>query len=121
MEKGNRPLAFIAYLLPVIGPAIVLIAARKDHFALFHACHSLALTLGLALTPVVWGAVSWLALWIPLAGGLIAASLFALVIAAVLAVALSWLMGLLHALRGAWHGVWLFGGWGDSLYQRLAG
>jgi uncharacterized membrane protein len=63
VEKPNRILAFLSYLLVLIGPLIVLLFRRKDRFSLYHACQSLAL-LGVAIVvPVGWLVIGWLFTW----------------------------------------------------------
>ena len=121
MQKPNRPLAFLAYLLPLIGPLLVWLLARKNTFALYHACQSLALTLIAIIVPLGWALIAWAMTWVPLAGPMMAAALFALVIAAYLALVVAWGMGLANALRALHSAVPMYGGWGERLYGRLNG
>ena len=115
MQKSNRTLAFLAYLLPVIGPLLVLLADRKNTFALYHAFQSLGLTLIAIVAPIVWAVCAWLLMWIPLAGGLLAAALFALVVAAYITLFIAWLAGMSNALRNELAPAPVFGGWGERL------
>ncbi len=115
MQKSNRTLAFLAYLLPVLGPLLVLLADRKNTFALYHACQSLGLTLIAVVAPVVWVVFAWLLMWIPLAGALLAAALFALVVAAYITLLIAWVAGMSNALRNQLAPAPVFGGWGERL------
>ena len=121
MEKPNRSLAFFAYLVPLLGPVMVLLAARKNLFVLYHACQALALVLLAVLTPAAWAVAGWLVLWIPLAGGLLMGGLFALVIAAYLAILTAWVAGMINGLRGQLQPIPFFGSWGDRLFTWLGG
>jgi len=115
VQKPNRTLAFLAYLLPVIGPLLVLLADRKNTFALYHACQSLGLTLIAIAVPIAWAVCAWLLMWIPLAGALLAAALFALVVAAYITLLIAWLVGMSNALRDQLAPAPVFGGWGERL------
>jgi uncharacterized membrane protein len=119
VEKPNRPLAVIAYLLPLVGPLIVLAIGRKNLFATFHACQALVLAIIALLAPVGWAVAGLLVGWIPLAGPVIGASAFALVIAAYLSIAVAWVAGLINSARERFQPVPIFGGWGLRLFQRL--
>jgi len=119
VQKQNRTLAFLAYLIPVIGPLFVLRFNRKNGFALYHACQALALTIAAVLIPIVWVVLGWMMIWVPLAGAVFAVSLFALVIAAYLTIAISLLLGLVNSLRGRTSSALIFGGWGESLFLRI--
>jgi uncharacterized membrane protein len=121
VEKPNRPLAFFAYLVPLLGPIVVLLVARKNLFALYHAYQALALLLIAALAPVAWAVAAWLVLWIPLAGGLLMGGLFALVVAAYLAILAAWIAGLINSLRGQLLPLPFFGSWGDRLFAWFGG
>ncbi len=120
MQKPNRTLAFIAYLLPVVGPLLVLLFNRRNLFSLYHACQSLAITLGLVVMPVGWIVLGWLLTWVPLVGPLLAAALFTLVIAAYLALIIGWVLGLINSLRAKQTATPVFGGWGERLFMRMA-
>ena len=90
--------ALLAYLIPVLGPAYILVLRKEDAFSRFHALQSLSIVLALILAPVVWFVFSWLVVLLPF-GGVIAAYVFALVIAVYLAVAIAWVAGIVNALR----------------------
>ncbi|MCX6050549.1 MAG: hypothetical protein NT075_36110 [Chloroflexi bacterium] len=120
MQKQNRTLAFLAYLIPVIGPLLVLLFNRKNGFALYHACQALALTIAAVIVPIAWVICGWIIIWVPLAGAVLAVSLFALVMAAYLTIVISLVLGLINSLRGRTSSVLVFGGWGESLFLRMA-
>ncbi len=119
MQKPNRLLAFLAYLLPVVGPLLVLLFNRRNSFALYHACQSLALTLAAVIVPIIWAVVGWIMIWVPLAGAVLAVAMFALVIAAYIAIVIGLVFGLINSLRGQTSSAVVFGGWGESLFLRM--
>jgi len=119
VAQPNRPLAFVAYLVPVVGPVLVLLLSRRNQFALYHASQSLALTASIVLAPLLWLVVGWLVVWLPLAGA-VAAALFALVVAVYLAGVIAWLYGLMHSLRAEVIPLPVFGDWGERIYSWLA-
>lgn len=59
MQRSNRFLAVLSYLLVLIGPLIFILFRRKDTFTLYHACQSLALVAGLVVVPLLWLALGW--------------------------------------------------------------
>jgi uncharacterized membrane protein len=59
MQKPNRFLALLSYLLIVIGPLIFILFRRKDTFTLYHACQSLALAGAAIAVPVLWLVIGW--------------------------------------------------------------
>ncbi len=100
MREPHRYAAFVAYLLPVVGWLIVYIFFRDDEFAVFHTKQAIALTIMLVAAPLIWLVASWIMLWIPMAGPLIAASSFTLVMLVLIAVIVLWVIGLVYALQG---------------------
>jgi uncharacterized membrane protein len=59
MQKPNRFLAILSYLLVLIGPLFFILFRRKDKFTLYHACQSLALVAGAVVVPLLWLAIGW--------------------------------------------------------------
>lgn len=119
MAKPNRLLALLAYLLPLIGPLLAIGAQRRVSFTLYHACQALALLLGAVVVPMLWGAVGWLAAWVPLVGPIFAIASFSLVVVALIMAVVAWLLGIVNVLRGRMNPLPLFGGWGERLFNRL--
>ena len=117
MEKPNRLLALLMYLLPVIGPVAVIVWWRKDPLVLYHAYQSLALAAGAVAAPLAWAIGAWVVGWIPWAGSLLAAIAFSLVIAAYIGIIVGWIAGMLLALRGELRPVPMFGAWGERFLQ----
>lgn len=111
VSTNSRILAFLSYLLPVVGPIFVLLARRQDEFAAFHARQSLALVAGALLAPLLWVVVAWLVMWIPRAGGPLGMALFSGVLAAYLVVIFGWLRGLADSLTAQQRAAPFFGGW----------
>ncbi len=119
MAKPNRPLALLAYIVPLLGPLFIIGVQRRAAFALYHACQSLALLLGIVVVPALWAVVGWLVAWIPLLGPVLSASSFALVVAAYIMAVIAWLMGVANAARGRMDPVLMFGSWGERIFARL--
>jgi uncharacterized membrane protein len=119
VEKSPRTLAFIAYLLPLIGPFFILFYSRKNLFAVYHACQSLAIAAGTIMLPLLWLVVSWTISWIPLIGAVLVVSLFAVVMATWLAALITWIMGMVNALQGNYRRVPIFGQWGERAFLRF--
>ncbi len=113
MNKPNRLLALLTYLIPVVVPLYVLFGRRRDPFALYHASRSLALVAGAIITPLVWAVIAWLLTWIPLVGVLLAAASFALVLAAYIAIIYGWISGIIAASQARLQPVPVFGNWGE--------
>ncbi|RLT45614.1 MAG: hypothetical protein DWI57_00090 [Chloroflexi bacterium] len=111
IENKSRILAFLSYLLLVVGAVYVLLFHRKDEFAAFHARQSLVLVAAAILAPAVWYAIAWLVMWIPGVGGPLGLGLFSGVLAAYLAVIFGWLRGLVDSLAAQQRAVPFFGGW----------
>ena len=59
LEKPNRMLSLLAYLLVLIGPLLILIFRRKDKFSLYHACQALGLILVAVVVPLGWLVLGW--------------------------------------------------------------
>lgn len=59
MQKPNRFLAILSYLLVLIGPLLFILFRRKDKFTLYHACQSLALVAGAIVVPLLWLVIGW--------------------------------------------------------------
>lgn len=120
LQKPNRVLAFLSYLLPFVGSIVAIVADRKNAFALYHACQALAMFLAAVLLPIAWLVVAWLAAWVPLAGATFSAASFALVMVGYVAVALLWVSGLVNALRSEQlRQLFIVGKWGEKLFARL--
>ena len=98
MNTPNRGLAFIAYLLSIVGWLIVLVVGRRDRFAAFHARQSLALLLFLVLVTAGWYVIFWLTSFVPYLA-IIGLSLFSLVIAAFVFALYAWIRGMSNALN----------------------
>lgn len=93
-------LALVCYLIPVLGPAYLLLRKRDSRLAQVHARQMLALAAALVALFAGWLIAAWVFTWIPTIGPLVAALLFALVVAGLIAGAVLWLIGLIQALQG---------------------
>ncbi len=115
MSKSSRYLAFLAYLLSVVGALYVLLTQRRDAFAVYHARQSLALALAALAAPLAWMVCAWALLWVPLAGPVAAVALFALLIGIYVGLAIAWVAGMLYALQGRVKAIPFFGRWAGRL------
>jgi uncharacterized membrane protein len=119
VETAPRLLAFVAYLLPIIGPLFILLFSRRNLFALYHAYQSLAIVAGAIVVPLLWLIVSWAISWVPLAGAVVGVALFALVISTWVMVVITWIMGMINALQGNYRRLPVFGQWGEKAFLHL--
>lgn len=115
MSEQKRTLAFVAYLLSILGWLYVLLFRRKDRLAVYHAKQSLGLTLVALAAPAAWALGAWLLSWIPLAGPLIAAIAFSLVILTYLFLGAAWVTGMVNALQGKTKPLPLLGRWMERM------
>ena len=111
MNKQKRHLAFLSYLLSIVGWLYVLLFHRKDKFAVFHAKQSMLLTLLAVGVPLVWAIVGWIISWIPVWGFIIAVALFTLVIAVYIILVVDWIIGMVYALQAKTKPHPVVGGW----------
>ena len=120
MQKPNRVLAFLSYLLPFVGSAIAIVADRKNVFALYYACQALAMFVAAVLLPVAWLVVAWAFAWIPIAGPPFSAATFSLNIVGLIALVYIWLSGMITTLRSEkLQRAFIVGKWGERLFARL--
>ena len=115
MSKENRTLAFLAYLLSILGALYVLLLKREDKLAVYHAKQSLGLTLIAIGVVIVWAVGSWIISWIPLVGPLIAAASFALVILAYISLGVVWITGMVYALQAKARPLPVVGRWSEQI------
>jgi uncharacterized membrane protein len=114
--NNNKKLsAFLAYLIPILGPLYVFIAQRDDAYATFHAKQSLALTALAIGTPLGWAVLSWALLWIPTAGPLIAVPGFTMVVLIYVFLAVVWIVGMANALRNQLKPLPIVGKWAERI------
>ncbi|MCY3831740.1 MAG: hypothetical protein OXG85_01910 [Chloroflexi bacterium] len=97
---GRRAFAVLAYVLPVVGGLIGLLADGDNPLTRSHARQSLAAVLALVLAFLVWAIGGYVLSLIPIAGPIVAIALFSLVIAMAIFLAANWLISLVMALRG---------------------
>jgi uncharacterized membrane protein len=114
VSKPSRIAAFLAYLLSAVGCLYVLLARRRDDFAVYHVRQSLALLFAAVGLPLLWAAVSWVLAWIPTVGPVLGAMLFSLVIAGELAAMIDWFIGMSNALRGRQKALPLIGAYAEG-------
>lgn len=99
--RESRLFAVLAYILPVIGGLIGLIADGENRLTRAHARQSIGAVLALVLAFFAWAAGGYVLSLIPIAGPILAIALFSLVIATAIFLAANWLISLVTALRGA--------------------
>ena len=100
LDRG-RFFAVVAYILPVVGGVIGLLADGENPLTRLHARQSIGAALALVFAFFVWAIGGYVISLIPIAGPIVAIALFSLVIALAVFLAANWLIGLLMALRGA--------------------
>ena len=96
----RRIFAALAYVLPVVGGIIALIADGGNRLTRVHARQSIGAVLALILSFFLWAAGGYVISLIPIAGPIVAIALFSLVIAIAIFLAANWLISLAMALRG---------------------
>lgn len=117
MRTSQRLLAFLAYLLSVVGWVIALLFARRDRFVVFHTKQSIALLLFLLAVTAGWGVFAWLTAWFPFMFN-IGIAAFGIVIAAFVFAAVVWIRGMSNALRGHILPLPIVGAWARRLPPR---
>ena len=108
-------LAFLAYLLSILGWLYVLLFQREDKLAIYHAKQSLGLTLVAMGSFAIWLLGSWIISWVPLVGALIAAATFAQVILIYIFLGVAWVMGIVYALQAKMKPVPFVGKWAERI------
>jgi len=98
----SKLFAFLAYFLGLIGFVIVLLAKKKDSFAMYHAKQSLVLSI-FAVIVYVCG------MFIPIIGWFIILPL------GYLAILIFWIMGVIRALTGEEKPLPIIGKYGENL------
>ena len=100
-SEHGRLFAVLAYVLPVVGGVIGLLADGANPLTRAHARQSIAAVLTWILAFFAWAVGGYLISLIPIAGPIVAIALFSLVIAMAIFLAANWLVNLaLVALRG---------------------
>jgi uncharacterized membrane protein len=115
IRRSSQAFAFLAYALLIFGWLIVMLVARNDRFAVYHAKQSLVLSLAVILAPLVWLVLGWLVAWIPSVGVVVSAAMFSLVIGLYIVAAIAWVYGMIHAARAQLRPLPFFGDWTDRL------
>ncbi len=114
MDRSQRVLAFIAYLLPVVGWIYLWLFHSKDPFVRFHLRQAVGLFLFLILILLGWGVITWILAWIPYAF-VFGIALFSLPVAAFVFGVIAWVIGMVHALRRQETYLPLIGGYSSRL------
>ena len=118
MSKPNRTLAFLAYLLSILGWLYVLLFQREDKLALYHARQSLGLVLVALGALLGWALGTWILSWVPLVGPLVAAALFSQVLLVYLFLGIVWIIGMVYALQAKVKPLPLVGRWAERFLSR---
>ncbi len=96
--------AFLAYLLSIIGFVIVLLAKRKDSFAMYHAKQSLVLFIAAIIVAIIGSIFNF----IPILGPLISVVLRILII-------VLWIIGMVNSIQGKEKVLPLIGSYGQKI------
>jgi uncharacterized membrane protein len=115
VTRSSQVLAFLAYAFLIVGSFIVLLIARKNQYASYHARQSLAISLAAITAPLVWLVIGWLLAWIPWFGGVMAFASFSLVIMVYIMVIYAWITGLINSASAKVKPVPFFGEWAQRL------
>ena len=115
VNRSSQTLAFLAYALLIVGWFLVMLVARRDRFAAYHARQSLALSLALLIAPLVWAVLAWLMAWIPTVGVVVSAASFSLVIGLYLIAIVAWISGMVNAAKAQVRPLPFFGDWARRL------
>jgi uncharacterized membrane protein len=115
VSRPSRILAFLAYLLSVLGWLYVLLFRRDDKLAVYHAKQSLVLTLAVVGSVVVWLLGTWVLAWVPLVGPLLAAALFSQVILLCIFVVAVCVVGMINALQTETRPLPIVGKWAERM------
>ena len=99
-DDGRRLFAALAYLVPVVGGVIGLLADGQNPLTRVHAQQSIAAVITLVLSFLVWTVVGYALALIPFFGPIFSLSLFTLVIAMAIFLLVNWIFGFVLALRG---------------------
>jgi uncharacterized membrane protein len=97
---SSRLAAAAAYLFSVLGVAFVVLAKRKDPFAVLHAKRSLGIFVFCAFIGISWFILLMLLSMLPYVGFPLGVIFFAVVMAALGYCAVLWIYGIVRALRG---------------------
>jgi uncharacterized membrane protein len=97
-ERVEKILAFLAYLLVIVGALYILIAHRKNKLAVHHAKQALGIIIIAISIFIAWVIGGWILSWIPYIGFIFTAALFALVIAAYIVLCVCYITGMMYAL-----------------------
>ncbi len=99
-DSDGRAFAALAYIVPLLGGIIALIADGRNQLTRVHAQQSIAAVFTLVLSLIVWAVVGYIIGLVPLVGPVVTISLFSLVIAVAVFLVVNWLISFLRALRG---------------------
>jgi uncharacterized membrane protein len=117
VSTSQRILAFLAYLLLVVGWVIVLLFGRRSRFAVYHMKQSIALVLCLLVVAAGWAVLTWLSAWIPFLF-VVGVSAFSIVMAAAIFGVVAWVIGMSNALGARMRPLPIVGAWAKRLPPR---
>ena len=99
-SEGGRAFAAFAYVIPLVGGVIGLLADGRNALTRAHAQQSIGAVLALALSFLVWAVAGYALALIPIVGPVMSVALFSLVIAMAAFLIVNWIVGFVQALRG---------------------
>lgn len=97
-ETAEKILAFLAYLLVIVGAVYILLVHRKNKLAVHHAKQALGIIIIAISIFIAWVVGGWIISWIPYIGFIVTVALFALVIAAYIVLAVGYITGIIYVL-----------------------
>ena len=111
-----KVLAFLSYLLSILGCFYVLLFERKNKLAVYHAKQSLTIVIVAVGAVVVWLLGTWVLTWIPIVGPLLATALFSQIILLYVFLVVVWVIGIVYALQAKRQPLPLIGKWAEQLF-----
>ena len=118
-ETAEKILAFLAYLLVIVGAVYILLMHRKNKFAVHHAKQALGVIIIAISMFIAWVVGGWIISWIPYIGFIFTAALFALVIAAYIVLCICYITGMMYALDANLQSVPIVGEFANRLSSMI--
>lgn len=120
-ETVEKILAFLAYLLVIVGALYILIVHRKNKLAVHHAKQALGIIIIAISVFIVWVVGGWIISWVPYIGFIFTVGLFALVIAAYIVLCVCYITGMMYALEANLQSVPIVGELANRVSSMIVG
>jgi uncharacterized membrane protein len=120
-ERVEKILAFLAYLLVIVGALYILIVHRKNKLAVHHAKQALGIIIIAISVFIAWVVGGWIISWVPYIGFIFTVALFALVIVTYIVLCICYITGMVYALDVKMQPVPIVGNVADRLASMIVG